>query len=359
VSAIRFTIRGASDVFLVASVRRKMSSRSAATAIYRRLIRELHSRRLTIVQERIFGSLSHVKEILKARSSSFLPSPLSLPPLWTYVEGSPTWGSGLAGVIIRAVRREDLDGPITTLFEGTKPVGRSFHRRKVRHVILQNLQGDLEPVIRRAEKILRREGLSFRQVSRTWFYLDDILRWYGKFNRVRNRIYGRFGILKAGKSRSSGLPASTGIGGRTSSRAPVTLDVVAVTRNAIRGMSNPVQPEAISYESAFSRAVLVQEKDQRLCEISGTAAIGPQGDTLAGGSLKEQSNITLEAIESLLRKEQLALSDASALTVFLKRETKSIPKLIDRLPAVIVKADVCRPELEIEIDGELAVGDVP
>ena len=50
-------------------------------------------------------------------------------------------------------------------------------------------------MIERAERILREQGAFFGNVVRTWFYLSDILSWYGEFNKVRNQKYGEFGIM--------------------------------------------------------------------------------------------------------------------------------------------------------------------
>lgn len=45
-------------------------------------------------------------------------------------------------------------------------------------------------MIQRAAGILESQGASYRDVVRTWFYLDDILAWYPEFNRSRTAVYG-------------------------------------------------------------------------------------------------------------------------------------------------------------------------
>jgi len=38
-----------------------------------------------------------------------------------------------------------------------------------------------------AERLLAREGFTFRNVARTWYYLRDILAWYGPFTPPATR----------------------------------------------------------------------------------------------------------------------------------------------------------------------------
>ena len=71
--------------------------------------------------------------------------------------------------------------------------------------MLQNIQGlgpqgVNTPFIQTRRMSARRpaleaQGASYRDVVRTWFYLDDILAWYPEFDRSRTAIYGQFGIL--------------------------------------------------------------------------------------------------------------------------------------------------------------------
>jgi len=70
--------------------------------------------------------------------------------------------------------------------------------------------------------VLARTGMSFRDVVRTWFYNDDILDWYGEFNRVRNTFFTEHGVY-------DGLvPASTGIGASNPFGAALTAGLIAV-----------------------------------------------------------------------------------------------------------------------------------
>ena len=84
-------------------------------------------------------------------------------------------------------------------------------------------------MLERAERILRENGASYKDVVRTWFYLSDILGWYAAFNKVRNEKYGEFGIMPGPGDRELLLPASTGIQGETPSGAACAMDLIAVS----------------------------------------------------------------------------------------------------------------------------------
>jgi hypothetical protein len=69
---------------------------------------------------------------------------------------------------------------------------------------------------------LAQAGMTMKDVARTWFFLDDILSWYGAFNRVRNTVFEQHEL------RPGALPASTGVRGRNPAGAALTVAVWAV-----------------------------------------------------------------------------------------------------------------------------------
>ncbi len=108
--------------------------------------------------------------------------------------------------------------------DGDIPCGRGWGKNGRTYLVLQNIQapniGSFERasksaqarlMIERAERILRENGASYKDVVRTWFYLSDILDWYAGFNKVRNEKYGEFGIMPGPGDRRLLLPASTRI----------------------------------------------------------------------------------------------------------------------------------------------------
>jgi hypothetical protein len=228
--------------------------------------------RIEIVHERIFGSLSVEPAVQSVRKNVFLHHAISNDYLVTYIQGNPAWGEGLAGVTVHAVFPSNPQD-VWTIMDGNIPCGRGWREKGVTHLVLQNIQAlgssfrtgtkksknnstlpsfpdsigesrtsldaRLQPagmtnkvatctltnkllgmsenkplqarlMIERAERILRENDASYKDVVRTWFYLSDILGWYAAFNKVRNEKYGEFGIMPGPGDRELLLPASTG-----------------------------------------------------------------------------------------------------------------------------------------------------
>jgi enamine deaminase RidA (YjgF/YER057c/UK114 family) len=219
-------------------------------------------------------------------------------------------------------------------------------------------------MIERAERILREQGAAYRNVVRTWFYLSDILSWYGEFNKVRNQKYGEFGIMPGPGDTQLLLPASTGIRGETATGAACAMDLIAVTAEdgvvpEMLKLTNPVQLDAFRYGSAFSRAAVIYDN---LVEVSGTAAIDSHGVSLLPGDIQGQIECTLHKIETLLSQKDLSLNDICSATVFVKHPhdaeifyRMAATRGLEDLPAVCVVADVCRDELLFEIDAEATI----
>jgi enamine deaminase RidA (YjgF/YER057c/UK114 family) len=217
-------------------------------------------------------------------------------------------------------------------------------------------------MIERAERILRENGASYKDVVRTWFYLSGILSWYAVFNKVRNEKYGEFGIMPGPGDNRLLLPASTGIGGESPTGAACAMDLITVlnSENCTRKLSNPSQLDAFRYGSAFARASVVRNGSADLIEVSGTAAIDEHGVSLYPGDIRAQIECTFDKVQTLLAQEGAGLKDICSATVFVKHgeyaeifyEIASARGLED-LPCICVVADVCREELLFEMDAEV------
>jgi enamine deaminase RidA (YjgF/YER057c/UK114 family) len=363
---------GEGRVFLVASVTGEEDAATAARALYSMIAEELHDKRMELFQERIFGSLSVEAAVLRERKAALSGQQIPADGPVTYVGGDPPWGEGLAGIIIHAVSSHSAD--VWTIMDGENPCGRGWTRNDSTYLMLQNIQGQtgtrhdqVRRMFDRAERILRQNGASYKDVARTWLYLSEILDWYPDFNKARSEKYGEFGIMPGPGDSRLLLPASTGIGADTPSGAAASMDLLAVIENdglgsSVRKLTNRKQLDAFRYGAAFSRAAVIDEDDVRLIQISGTAAIDEHGVSLYPGDIGSQINSTFDKIESLLGQEGADLSDICAATVFVRSpEDASVfwEMAADRglaaFPAVCVVADVCREELLFEIDAEAAV----
>ena len=377
-SGISFHLQegGGGHAFLIASVRSSADAAQAAGESYVRIAEALREHHLEIVHERIFGSLFVEASVMAARHHALGTCGIASTNPVTYVEGNPTSGKGLAGIIIHAVSADK----VWTIMDGKQPCGRGWRHNGSTYLVLQNINGkhgssngngtrhlDARHMLDRAERILRENGASYRDVVRTWFYLSDILDWYAAFNKVRNEKYGEFGIMPGPGDRDLLLPASTGIRGETLSGAAATMDLFAIvgeagSRPAIKQLTNSAQLDAFRYGSAFSRGALIQNPDVSLIQVSGTASIDQQGKSQFVGDIRGQINCTFEKIENLIAKEGAALKDIAAATVFVKRpeyveifREMARERGLEEFPAVCVVADVCRDELLFEIDAEAVV----
>jgi enamine deaminase RidA (YjgF/YER057c/UK114 family) len=371
--ALHCTEAGDGQAFFVASVSGEEDAATAARVSYAMIADALHEKRMEIIHERIFGSLSVEAAVMAARSEALHERGIPSDGPVVYIEGNPPWGAGLAGMIIHAVSSDSADD-VWTIMDEKQPCGRGWKRSGSTYLMLQNIQGQagsraeqVREMFDRAESILRRSGASYKDVARTWIYLSKILEWYPEFNKARSEKYGEFGIMPGPGDTRLLLPASTGIGADTSSGAAASMDLLAVVENGdmnslVRKLTNKKQLDAFRYGVAFSRGAVIDEEDVTVIQVSGTAAIDEHGLSLYPGDVRSQINCTLDKIETLLSQEGAGLKDIAAATVFVKRPEyacifweMAAERGLVNFPAVCIVADVCREELLFEIDGEAVV----
>jgi enamine deaminase RidA (YjgF/YER057c/UK114 family) len=364
---------GPGQAFLVASPRWGVDSARTALAAYATIARLVQDQGLTMVHERLFGSLSVRPEVMASRAEALNARDIDQDGPLTYIQGQPPWGKGLAGIIIQAV----TGNTVWTIQDQGKAVGRGWRQGGATFYLLQNLQGlagngeapkdrshQIRGLIHQAARLLQVQGASYRDVVRTWFYLDDILAWYPEFNRARSAVYGEFGLLP--ENCPWQLPASTGIQGQAPSGAAAALDLLAVagppeSQPLVRQLRSPAQPEALTYGSAFSRGALIRQPEVSLIQVSGTAAIDEQGASLHPGDIRSQIDCTFDKIAALIGQEGASLTDTAAACVFVKSpqaaliyQEQAAARGLRDFPAVVMVADVCREELLFEIDAEVA-----
>jgi len=378
------TRAGQGRAFFVASVRSPADAAQSAWESYVRLGEALRQNGLQVVHERIFGGLSVEPSVMAARHRALQTYGFAVDNPITYVQGNPPWGDGFAGTIIHAVALNDTDD-VWTIQDNGVACGRGWRSNGLTFLMLQNITGagreDLTlPLSRpaqtrfmfeRAERILRNNHASYKNVARTWLYLSKIMQWYPEFNKARSEKYGEFGIMPGPGDATLLLPASTGIGADTPSGAAASMDLLAVvdaddTHLPVIKLSNRKQLDAFRYGAAFSRGAVIKEDDANIIQVAGTAAIDEHGVSLYPGDIRAQINCTFDKIEALLDQERAGLRDIAAATAFVKSpEYASVfwkmaadRGLVD-FPAVCVVANVCREELLFEIDAEAVVKKEP
>ncbi len=232
-------------------------------------------------------------------------------------------------------------------------------------------------------RLLPAAGARFDQVIRTWLCLGGIVdddgpvQRYKELNRARADVYQHVSFLEDRLPQGRpgpAFPASTGIGtgGRSLSLSALAVvsdadDVVAVP------LENPRQTAAYHYAPVYSPTSPKFSRGLALCcgadttlFISGTASI-THSETRHAGDVVAQTHETLENITALISEANLAghglpgrgttLDGLGVARVYVKR-----PEDYDRVravceqrlggvPASYVVADVCRPDLLVEIEG--------
>jgi enamine deaminase RidA (YjgF/YER057c/UK114 family) len=377
---VTVTEAGPGQAYLVGAAGWGQKAAQSAAAAYEGIARELKERQLHILHERVFGSLAAWPTVRLLRRRIFQSLGLKADGPLTYVQGQPPWGKGFSGVVIRAVKKRHPSDRIWTIRYYGWPVGRGWQRQGHTTLILHNLQG-LSPgsngwnrpplqarrLLTRANRILREQGATYRDVVRTWFYLSDILSWYPDFNQARSAVYRELGLLSPDGDLGRKLPASTGIEGHIPSGAAGALDLLAVippenSGSQFRQLTNPGQPEALSYGSAFCRGALLCVPEASLVQVSGTAAIDEYGQSLYDRDIRAQIDCTFDKIEVLLAQAGTSLRDVAAASVFVKHPQHAqvywemaAARGLQDIPAVVMVADICREELLFEMDAEVVV----
>lgn len=224
------------------------------------------------------------------------------------------------------------------------------------------------------EELLK--GLEGNWLYRIWNYVPGINEWregmenYRRFNRGRARAFQ----AHAGERHAESLPAASAVGatGRD-------LVVYALSgREQPVYAENPEQVPAWQYPEqygpippSFARGSVVELAGQRLGFISGTAAIKGHA-SLAAGDLAEQTRVTLdnlrlmaerlgypgaftgrgEGVPGLTRLVRVYLRHAADLKLAAAKLREYGLELAET-EVTYIQAEVCRAELDIEIEARL------
>jgi enamine deaminase RidA (YjgF/YER057c/UK114 family) len=285
-------------------------------ALAKRLSAVLREHGAEIVKLDAFGAIAARSEILGVLEEAFGGTRWPV----TWIEGAPCGGGAMAGLQVFAV----AGTPVETIELNGRPVGRGFDDGRARHVLF----GGIEPAdassprdvqAGRAFEVfdaaLRAAGMDWSHVARTWFFLDDILGWYGPFNAVRTGYFQR-------RLPDSFLPASTGVGARNAPGKAVEAAAWAARlpdgSACAKEVPSPQQCPAPRYGSSFSRAVELAGPGYRRVLVSGTASIAPGGETARVGDPRGQIDLTMGVVRAILESRGLDYSNVSRALVYFK-----------------------------------------
>ena len=230
---------------------------------------------------------------------------------------------------------------------------------------------------------LKKQKFRLDQVLRTWIYQGHLVlpegetQRYKELNRARTDYFGETRFLKKHlppTHQGTVFPASTGIG---ADDADIVLGALALDTKRrdviVVPLENPNQTSAFDYGEVyspqspkFSRAMAVAVGDECLVFVSGTASITDSESQHLEDPVK-QTEQTLDNIAILIDGENLArhgipgiscgLENLECVRVYVKRpsELELIRQVCERrlpeVPTIYTVADVCRPELLVEIEG--------
>lgn len=331
-------------------------------APFRRLAADLYSGEATLLSLMVYGSLAARQQIEQAVREALGPTQWPV----TWIEGASCDGRELAGLQAFTISGT----PVTRVRLGRHVVGSVYCDGNARHCLLGGLgptATGLQPAAQTQQTLGNLEwalGLAdfaLKDVVRTWFYNEDIVAWYGEFNRVRSAHY------KDVAWRTGSIPASTGIGARNPAGAALVvgawamqpLDTVAYAQE----VASPLQCPAPAYGSSFARAMELCSGGVRRLLISGTASIHPDGKTAWAGDPEKQIALTMEVIAAILHSRGMAYRDVTRATAYFKRP--DYKRLFDawlrardlvRFPVVSVHAEVCRDDLLFELELDAVLG---
>ena len=221
----------------------------------------------------------------------------------------------------------------------------------------KSFEDECEQVLSRSESLLQKHGAKLEHVARTWIYLRHMERDYDDLNRVRRVLFDRRELKL--------YPASTGVGGATmAADRDLSLSLYAIVpspEGASDVHASPMSSHTFNgpweYGSYFARGMRLETRGGSTLLISGTASINAEGETVAVGDLEQQIDRTLENILGLLEGSGAGLENVVQVTSYLKngadrdrfRQRLESTGLFE-VPHAIVEAEICRPELLVEIE---------
>lgn len=238
-------------------------------------------------------------------------------------------------------------------------------------------------VLRGLQRRLKLARSGFEDVVRTWFYVGDINGRgrggprYAALNAARTEFFKQFEFSRACMTAlpdQSVYPASTGIGmaGHGLSGGCMALQTDAACARLV-ALENPRQTPPCRYAPGYSpqspkfaRGMALVAGGHLTTWISGTASI-VDSRSVFSGDIERQTRQTLDNIRDLIAPDNFArhglrgcgpgLAGLAKVRVYLKRP-EDYPRCraiceqrLGALPAVYVQADICRPELLVEIEG--------
>lgn len=336
---------------------------------YSNLNRYLTQNEIQVVYEKCFGQLSFKDKVLDIKRSvereKFLQWPLS------YIEGNPVLNSCMSSLTVMGIRSLNKEVKIEYIEFEDRVIGTKVIDSNQEYLYIMGLASDtrhgtneFNVMFEQLKDILSVSHFSVGDIVRTWIYLNDINDNYVDFNEARRVFFEQSNIDYS--SSSNVLPASTCIHGITNYGATAMIDVMCIKKMSsfakidriYTPLLNEAEGDSYLFKPTFSRALSIEADNHIEIQLSGTASVDQNGETVFKDDPYKQIQKTLTNIESMLSVHELTFEDFVQSTCFFKSDEyytvfKQVMKEMDipHFSSTFVIGDICRQDLLCEIDG--------
>lgn len=310
-----------------------------------------------LCQERVFAPRADVAALSEIRRREYGPLADGVEPAFLAAQDGP---GVMPGVQVYAIA--GLDKP--RIVSAGDSRARIFGSGDLQWLTASGLSaaqaGDgsaqVREIFHKTKRLLAEAGGTMHSVARTWVFMDDILRWYDDFNRVRTEFFKQERLLGPGVQ--SRLPASTGIGVSPANGARCAIDVLAAIGPGARVACHEAagkQQSANEYGSAFARAAVLATPAGRSILVSGTAAIDAAGKTCFRDNPSAQIQMTIENITAVIQQLSARACDVVQAMAYcagpeVREEFLARWKALVPWPCLVMLGDVCRDDLLFEVE---------
>ncbi|MEM1155046.1 MAG: hypothetical protein AAGI44_12980 [Pseudomonadota bacterium] len=216
------------------------------------------------------------------------------------------------------------------------------------------------------------EHSGYPHIARIWNYMPDINEGKADSERYRRFCLGRKRAFEQSSYRRNSYPSACALG----HDGKQTLIYMLARKEPTRHIENPRQQSAYEYpreygpaSPLFARASLVDWLRGSQLFVSGTASIVGH-ESRFPDNLDGQLQTTFDNIDILLQRAAseigaVEIPKMSILKVYIRRPEDyeavraAIGQRFGGVAAHYVRADICREELLVEIDGVADLSDIP